>query len=165
MAGSHRCALLLFPLLFGSADAADLGTCNAIEDSAARLACYDAAAGRTVKSASEAPRTPAPAAAPAPAPAASQAEFGMNEEMKRKSRGEKEPAVEALRSKISSARLSGLGHYTLTLANGQRWYVADSGASLRFEEGESVEIHQGSFGSFHLLRPAGGRAVRVRRVE
>lgn len=89
----------------------------------------------------------------------------MNEDMKRKARGEKEPSIEALRSKISSAQLSGLGHYTLTLANGQRWYVSDSGASLRFEEGESVEIHPGSFGSFHLLRPEGGRAVRVRRVE
>lgn len=145
---------LLCLLLSGAVQAADLDSCLAIEEPTARLACYDAAAGRTTR----------PTVAE---PAAAASEFGMSERLKREKAGEpeKDPAPQTLVATISEAQRNSQGYFALTLDNRQRWYVSEVLPPLWFKAGDQVTIHRGSLGSFLLKRAKGGQALRVRRIE
>ena len=139
-------------LLFGVAEAAqasDPKACVAVEDAAARLACYDAAFER----------------APVSSPSA-EGEFGRNERLRREKEGAapKDAGPEQISATIAAATRNPQGYYTLELDNGQRWYLTESVPPQSFNEGDAVTIRRAALGSFLLTRARGGQSLRAKRI-
>jgi hypothetical protein len=166
----------------------DLARCRAIGDGAERLRCYDGLRSPATVEAgkSDLPPATAPGVAPAgpagpagPATAAGaaagaaavatpspEALFGVDaqqsEEALRQAAGV--GRLEEMESRIASVRVNAEGKPVFTLANGQAWRQLDSPAA-RLQPGDVVRIRRASLGSYLLLRPDGGRGIRVRRIE
>lgn len=157
----------------GEALLATLNACKAVPEAAARLACYDAALGRTAAppAAVAAPAAvapaPAPAAvavvpravAPAAAPAATRAEdFGLNQ-----------PRPETVLQQIESrivGRFEGWEPGTRwALANGQVWEVADNSRAAYELNAPAVRVKRGMLGSFFMEIDGVQATPRVRRVK
>jgi hypothetical protein len=151
----NRYPLFLLFVVSAAAYAADPKTCPAIEDATARLACYDAAFGRTSSAAKE-----------STAESATE-QFGMNDRLRReKSNGEeRNTAPDEMGALISTAQRNTQGYYTLILDNGQRWYVTETTEFQSFRDGDRITIRRGAFGSYLLTHERGGRSLRVRRIE
>ena len=135
--------------LFGSGalatDEAALAQCAAVSVDAARLACYDALAGR-------------PAAAPA-VPGPTEADFG------------KPPApreeVDRLRARIAGATKELRPGTIVKLDNGQVWKVsAETGSSYRgIPDDAEIVITKGWLGSYWMEVVAIKRQFKVRRIS
>lgn len=153
--------------------------CRKVQDEAQRIACYDniplgqPAAGPVASPAASPALPPAPAAAssaaasPAPAPQASAARapggFGSNQLAR--------PAAAPAEPREMTARLSAVaerrpGIYLLTLEDGAQWEFIDSVPPSYDppQRGKTVELIGAALGSY-LLRYAGQRGVRIRRVR
>jgi hypothetical protein len=154
--------------------AADLARCAGIAAPDARLACYDALAGRAAeRSAPTAATTPAPASAapptptvaptvaatgtapatPAlpPAPAASTNDprnFGFTEAQLH-ARAQPQAAPEA--PVAIQARVAKIGRAYVALDNGQTWTFIDAADDAQLSPGDSITIKRGSLGSFLLI--------------
>ena len=136
-----------------------LRECRQIADTAARTACYD-----------NIPLGPAATAAPAPGPGQAAVipprPSGFGSDQLPQAR-----AVEAGKPDRHTAAVAGAverepGIYLLTLDDGAQWQFIDA-APLSYappRRGSTVEIIAASMGSY-LLRHAGQRALRVRRVR
>jgi hypothetical protein len=135
-----------------------LAHCRSIEAPTARLACYDAAAGRQATAAGAA----APAASDA-APRDPQAEraamtrnFGLTPAQVNPTQPQGPEAI--------SARITGIGgaagHAIVTLDNGQVWSVTDD--ATRLSVGDAVTIRRGALGSF-LMTTGDRHAYTVHR--
>lgn len=154
----------------------DLARCRDIGDAAARLQCYDAIASPAAlatHSPDQRPAEAAGAAAPASVAAATatstpspEALFGVDaqqsEEALRQAAGV--GRLEELESRIASVRVTAEGKPVFVLDNGQVWRQLDS-PPARLQAGEVVRIRRASLGSYLLLRPDGGRGIRVRRDQ
>ena len=157
-----------------------LSHCVAIEDAAARLACFDAATGRPGRSGLQRADTAvataaAPAAASAPVsqatakpqtlpnrtPEQAAAEFGLSAAALAEERG-----VNEISATVRSVEQSALvGRWVVTLDNGQVWEQRETGTDARRPKaGEQVRIEQAALGSY-LLRVPGKGTHRVRRVR
>jgi len=154
-------ALIALPLLLAAsaalADDAALLHCRGLNDTGARLACYDAiplAPAAAVRAAVVATA----AAQPAPAPEQS---FGMASVK----RAEPE-APKFIESTIPGA-FQGWGPTTqFTLANGQVWRVVDgSEAVLPPMQDARVRITRNLFGTMFLEIPGTNNSPKVRRVR
>lgn len=173
----------------GAARAADVSGCVGIDDATARLACYDAAAGRRAPSAEAAPviaaapagapaSIPSPAAVPAaaaagtvaaaatpaaaPALSAEQA-FGLS--------AEKRAARDTVQIEQMNARVSAVanhprpGRWVVTLDNGQVWEQREAGSeSRRPRPGDEVSVRKAAMGSFLMVVPGRG-TFRVSRIK
>lgn len=119
-----------------------------------RLACYDLVAGH--KSAS----------APQPETKDATDLFGMADERVRQlaatSLGVE--AIDSLTATIVSLRTLADGRWLLDLDNGQQWRQVET-ARLALKPGDRIRIREAALGSFLLQREAGGRGIRVRRVD
>ncbi len=138
-----------------------LMACRGIADSAARLACYDAAAGALDSAQQQGELVVLDRAGVA--------------ETRRQLFGFQMPAlprlfgqdggteIESIESTLQSASLVGEGRWVFRLADGGVWRQIDS-ERVRFQNrpGEAVRVRKASLGSF-LLTVGGSRAVRVRR--
>lgn len=159
------------------AHAADpLSHCVALEDAAARLACFDAATGRPDRAglqradaavatvaapSSVSPATAMPQALPNRTPEQAAAEFGLSAAALAEGRGVNEISA-TVRSVDQSAHV---GRWVVTLDNGQVWEQRETGTDARRPRaGEQVRIEQAALGSF-LLRVPGKGTHRVRRVR
>jgi hypothetical protein len=139
-------------LLTSHARAADLASCVPLQDDAARLACYDRAAGRS----SAAPNTAAPAAA-AQAPAAVAAPA-------------LPPAETAKPPRFIHSRI--VGPFTgwrrgtrFTLANGQTWEAIGPGTQDGSSESPEVTIERTLIGqTLMTVQGMKARAI-VREVQ
>ncbi len=165
----------------GAVDDQALQACRETAQDDARLACYDALeatpAGAAAAGArgAESPVSAAAASAAAPAVAAIPAApiatpspeelFGkdavQSDEMVRKAAGI--GSLDSLRLKVASVRTDPYGKAVLTFENGQVWSQLDS-PPARIKVGETVEIRRATMGCCLLIRDAGGRSVRVRRI-
>lgn len=159
------------------AHAADsLSHCVAIEDAAARLACFDAATGRpdragleradtavaTVAAPTTAPQATAkPQAVPNRTPEQAAAEFGLSAAVLAEERG-----VTGISATVRSVDQSAqVGRWKVTLDNGQVWEQRETGTDARRPKaGEQVQIEQAALGSY-LMRVPGKGTHRVRRVR
>jgi len=157
---------------------AELDTCRSLADDAARLACYDRAAGRILAqpaapepataAAAPAAATPA-AAAPATAAAAASTEddFGRErvlaaEEAKRQEQQTREIGELSATVTDIDTRMDGL--MTITLDNGQVWRQTRPDSMFRLKTGDRINIQPGAMKSFILSGPS-NRSTRVSRVQ
>lgn len=155
--------------------------CAAIDDPAARLACYDAAYPRPARRGANAPSAVAPGVPVAPAvavapasttpvvpaarPASEAEKFGLSE----RQRAEREPRPEqppanAVTAAVVAVRKLPAGYLLIELDNGQQWQQIESAPNLYLRVGERVSIRKASLGSF-LLETRSNFSTRVRRVQ
>ncbi len=141
-----------------------LAHCVGIDAADARLACYDAAAGRPAQPAATARmREAAPAAAAAtvapPTGAARNddpANFGLTP-AQRKTEPVGPSVIQAHIAGLSTDRI---GNAIVTLDNGQTWILGDNDS--RLEVGQTVTIKRAALGSFLMTTPD-RHSYRVRR--
>lgn len=168
--------------------AEDLAHCTAIDNDGARLACYDALAGRgNAAAAVVAPvATPPPAAARASAPVvppaaivaapkapasaipplSAEARFGA-ENLKGDAAAQvKQESTDAIQSTIVG-EFSGWDQNTrFTLANGQVWKVDEEGIrSYRERENVAVTVKKGMFGAYFMNFDELRARVKVERIR
>ena len=184
--------VLLLALLIASCPIVVLGadrgaTCVSIDDDDARLACYDAAFGRSdaapvaaapasvpapavpaTKAAAPAPAAPsaapAPAAAPQPAaPAATTAGFGA-EDLPQED-VEPEPQLDSIEAKVVEVRRDKRGKHVIRLDIGQTWQQVEATDMVPVRVDDTVRISRGAFDSYRMRRTSGGRTVTVRRID
>ena len=131
-----------------------LDNCRTIADNRERLACYDALAGNT-------PQVQDP-----PATISAESLFGRDaaqtSAVLQQHTGITPPQI--LDAEISSVETRPDGKLRLSLQNAQRWEQID-GRPLDLAPGDQVRIRKAAFGSYLLYSQAGGRGMRVRRVD
>ena len=150
----------LAPILFAYAavvsaaiDETSFAQCAAVGDATARLACYDALAGRAPATAAPVP-APAATAPPAPGPA----DFGKPAELKE---------AEAMTARVVGTLREWKRGTVIRLDNGQVWRVTgdDTGYYPNVPENPEVTIKQGFFGGYVLEMQGVNSRIRVRRVS
>lgn len=146
--------LLLVPAL---AQADELQRCAQIADALPRLACYDALAARL----RAAPPVTSPVAAPVPpaAPTAAQKLEAFGAPVV----AEKDQ-LDAIESQIEGL-VDGWEAGTLfTLANGQRWMIADGSRAALHLRNPKVRIRRGALGTFRIEFEGSNQTARVKRL-
>lgn len=140
---------------------AGLMACRGIADNAARLACFDRAAGVL----DTAERTGEVVVLDREGVAETRRQlFGFEmPSLPRLFGAEGAVEINSIDSTLQSASLVGEGRWVFRLADGSVWRQIDS-ERVRFENrpGQPVEVRKASLGSF-LMTVGGSRAVRVRR--
>jgi hypothetical protein len=147
---------------------AGVRACEAEQDDARRLACYD---NQLHRAPSQPQKTAAPLQPPLPIAAASTApvltpeqQFGMSEELARKQSGTPAPPrLEKLQARIAGISRKPRGEPIVRLENGQVWETVDGEGSIELKVGDVVTIWPGLLGAFRLS--AGNAIVRVHRVQ
>jgi hypothetical protein len=138
-----------------------LVACRAITDNAARLACYDSAAGAL----DSAERQGEVVVIDRAQVAETQRQlFGFEVPSLPRLFGDREAApIEAIETTLQSASQVGDNRWVFRLADGGVWRQIDS-EPVRFQNrpGQEVRVRKASLGSF-MLTVGGSRAVRVRR--
>ena len=160
-----------------SAAAGDPKSCASINDDAARLACYDAAVGRSPRPATAAPAAatsvpakPVQRAAPVAAAAAKDpvADFGLSESAKVArdpvKSAEAAKAPQSVTAKVISVRFRKFGEFVVTLDNGQVWEQTEPMPSAIVKVGDEITVKKALFGSFTLVT-AGRIGTKVRRID
>lgn len=170
---TSRCLLIVALLGAVPAIAADpsngagLTHCAGINAPTARLACYDALAGRTpepartadaASAATLAPTTKEPAAASA---ANEPANFGLSQAQIHKT-PEGPAAIQARVLRIGAGQSGGRSY--VVLDNGQTWVFTDKDQDRRLRSGDLVTIRRAALGSF-MLTAASKRSYHVRRSQ
>ena len=172
---AHRASLLRVSILLAmglalsaaaSARESKLARCAAIDDANARLACYDALAGRKSQDVAQTTVTPsvtASAAAPAPAaaapdPAAAAQKFGLSNVQQHKA----DEGPSAIEAHVAKALVDRNRRAYLLLDNGQTWLVTDD--EVQLDDGEAVTIRRAALGSF-MLTSASHHSFHVRRIN
>jgi hypothetical protein len=173
---AHRAGLLRVSILLamglalpaaGGARESKLARCAAIDDANARLACYDALAGRKSQDVAQTTVTPsatatatASAAAPAaaPDPAAAAQKFGLSNVQQHKA----EEGPSAIEVHVAKALVDRNRRAYLLLDNGQTWLVTDD--EVQLDDGEAVTIRRAALGSF-MLTSASHHSFHVRRIN
>lgn len=145
----RRAALAVVLMLFAAAAPASLQQCAGVDDASARLACYDALAGRPA-----APVAALPPAAPAPSPQ----DFG------KPARTEEVSSIEA---RIVGAFRQWQRGTRIELDNGQVWKVtADEQAYYpNVPDNPEVVITRSFFGGYWLELKGVGRRIKVQRIS
>lgn len=141
-----------------------LRRCRAIQDPAARLACYDAlvpaqpASLPSSRGPIPGPATQAPAPTREAALASPVERFGLEH----KASPERADRIES----YIPGTFHGWGpNSEITLANGQVWKVVDGSTMASVWQNPKVHIRRGSFGSFFLDMEGETRSARVRRIK
>lgn len=165
-------ALTLLASFVAVVQPGDPAACAQIVDDRDRLACYDAAVGRTAPRAAapiaqpapvaQAPRAPSVAApAPVAAPTTDASRFGLS------ARPVEEP--DQINGTVASVSLRRDGTALIRLDDGQVWEQLGSDRirlrAHRFDQVSSVEIEKRRFGGFRMRIEPLGRSVLVRRVK
>jgi hypothetical protein len=146
--------LLLTTSLPVLAAASELDTCRSITDDSERLACYDA-----ITDSARARKEP-------PATISAESLFGRDtaqtSAVLQQQTGISPP--ETLEAVISSVITPANGKQLIGLQNGQHWQLTD-GRPLSLATGDGIRIRKAALGSYLLYKQAGGRSIRVRRVD
>jgi hypothetical protein len=152
-ARSGRWAAIALITVAAPASAADLlGRCVGIDAPEARLACYDAAAGRPVQRTTPTPGVAAPTATATPAAVmAARSEVPRDFGLSPAQRKVEPSGPESIRGRIVGISTDRAGHAALVLDSGQVWSVVD--ADARLDVGQDVTIGRGALGSFLLTTP------------
>ena len=141
---------------------ARLMACRDVADSAARLACFDAAAGALDAAEREGEVVVIDRAGVAET---RRQMFGFEMPTLPRLFGNSDavPEVDSIETTLQSAAFTGEGRWVFRLEDGSVWRQIDS-ERVRFRNrpGEAVRVRKASLGSF-LLTVDGSRAVRVRR--
>ncbi len=151
-----------------------LRRCAAIQDDAARLACYDAyvAGARAAASAgtreaadrSERAGDDEPASAAASRPSAAAADRSQEAEARFGLPSVRQEEPDEITAKITDIAERANGTRIFTLDNGQVWVEDSRARTLKLRVGDTVRINAGLFGSYRL-RGSGNRSTGVDRVR
>jgi hypothetical protein len=142
--------------------------CRAVEDAAARLACFDreAAGLASAPAAASTPPTPASGAPTADSTELSKANFGLSEgEVAKKevAAGKRPADLKDIQAHITAVSTTGTGYAVFTLDNGQVWIEITPDGDLMAKAGDGVTLSRGVFNSF-WLQNHNGRGAKVHRV-
>lgn len=153
-------------LLAGAAHAqgsTPLEQCAAVDSPPARLACYDALAGRPPQAGATVPATPPAAAPPAPPAAADPANFGNPPVKKGKPKPERITSISARVIGTPSQWEKGT---LFRLDNGQVWRAVEGeGFYPNVGENPEVTISESVFGAYWMDIKSIGRRIKVQRVS
>jgi len=131
---------------------ASIARCKAITDDTARLACYDAATGRSdagyiTASSAGAAAAAANAGAAQPGTAVAAATKPAN----------------SFESRIRTATRLPAGTWVVALDDGTSWIQADSSQEwMVFKAGDAVVVSRGAMGAWYLKKSGTNRTFRVR---
>jgi hypothetical protein len=151
-------------VLTGSqAIAAEGSQCTSIADSAARLACYDAALKPRPGLARESAARSAPAPTAADAAPAKQSRFVSMFGLTPKS-DHMEADRLGLKATVVAVQMQASGE-VITLDNGQVWRITQYLRDPFVETHDAVTINPASLGSFLMARASGGDSVYVKRLR
>lgn len=153
--GLSLMALWLAATLPAQADDAPWLRCAELGEASARLACYDALAASRRARAPVAAAGPATTAAPAAPASTEAARFGTAERS--------EP--EALQSQILGTFEGWSPRTVFTLANGQRWAVADGSSAVLWLQDPKVTVRRAALGGYRIEFLGSNQTARVRRVD
>jgi hypothetical protein len=146
---------LLLSSLPGWAD--ELQRCAQIAEATPRLACYDALAQRLRGA-------PTPAAAPVLAPATAAPTAAQKLEAFGAPVVAQKDQLDAIESQIEGL-VDGWEAGTLfTLANGQRWMIADGSRAALNLRNPKVTIRRGALGTFRIEFEGSNQTARVKRL-
>jgi hypothetical protein len=158
-----------------AADESKGADCAALDDPAARLACFDAAFPRAPRTSSATPAVAAAAAnepaaltaAPVPAekPVSEAEKFGLSTQQRaalEANPAELAPAATTAAVKTVSRLPS--GYLLIGLDNDQVWQQTELDSQIRLQPGDRVTIRRASLGSHLLVTPA-KYSTRVRRIQ
>jgi hypothetical protein len=150
-------------LLGGTVGAADIpasvARCKAITDDTARLACYDAATGRS--DAGYITASPASAAAIAAGPGAADAGTAAAAKPAAPAPATAEPA-NYFESRITTAARRPNGMWVIALEDGTSWLQADSTQEWNLKTGDPVVLTRGALGAWFVKKTGTNRTFRVR---
>lgn len=136
--------------------------CRAVADTAARLACYDAAAARMGEAET---RGDIVVIDRAQASAAHREAFGLHvPSLDFVIRALKPEEVDRMDGVVSGARADANGHWTIILEGGAQWRQISGDLQRPPRNGSKVSIRQGTLGSF-LMNIDGQPSIKVHRVE
>jgi len=138
---------------------ASVARCKAITDDMARLACYDAATGRS----GEGYITASPASAAAVAAGTSSAAAATTAAAKPAT---VEPAsgkaANSFESRIKTATRRSNGTWVMALEDGTSWLQADSTQEWTLKAGDPVVVSRGAMGAWFVKKTGSNRTFRVR---
>jgi hypothetical protein len=137
--------------------------CRAITGDAARLACYDAAAGRMASAETSGDIV---VIDKEQARAANRQAFGLSlPSLDFITRGLSKDETERVEGEVRSASVDGLGKWVMILRNGAVWrQVSSETLSRDPRPGSKVEIRRASLGSY-MMKIDGRPAIRVHREQ
>ena len=177
MAGSRTAIGLIMLATAGVASAAqrapapasplvnELGRCRGIADGAARLACFDKAAGALVAATT---RGDVSVVDRSEIRSTRRSLFGFGLPKLPFFRGDTtaDEASDTLQSKVASARELGYGKYSIRLTDGNAvWETLETYEALDPpRSGQPIEVKRGPLGSY-LVRIDGQRGVKAKRVQ
>ena len=151
--------------------ASELARCAAVTASPARLACYDALAGRSATdsvptsdraTAAVAPAT-APPATPRPPPAPEPADAVQTFGLSASERHAAPQGTQAIQARIARLDADQLRRSYVVLDNGQTW--ASTEGEMILDSGELVTIQRAALGSFILTSAHSKHSYHVRRIR
>jgi len=165
------CLILCLVSCSAFADDSGLIRCSGIVEASARLACYDALAGKAKAAVPGAPSAAAPAATtPVAAPALVQnaaaptpvqdtvQQFGLEQ---RQPKGQ----LQTIESTIPGHFEGWEPRSLITLANGQVWRVMELGGHYMYVDNPHVVIRRGLLGVFYMDFDKDNHSPRVQRVR
>lgn len=145
----------------------DVYACAQQTDSAARLACYDAAVGRLQQAETQGQVVAIDRARTAEVRRES---FGFNLPSFSRLFAQRAPSGVAAEEEVREVDLQvqrvearARGRYAFVMANGQTWVQVEPQRPYNVRPGDTVHIESASLGSFLLVSPRGGAGHRVRR--
>lgn len=138
---------------------ADLARCAAVTAPDARLACYDALAGRAAPVASAGSSSGSSVSTTAPAPPSDDPRsFGLTPAQQHIA----PTGPESIQARIAKVAPAGPGRASLLLDNGQTWLLSEDDG--RLSPGDAVTIKRGALASFTLFAPS-RLTYKVRRLQ
>ena len=153
--------MLPYALALDAEESGRLNRCVAIDESAARLQCFDEfarAATQTVQGNTPAGAIATSAVAGAQTGVANVKDFG------REHWESTRDTPESIEAAVVDVHNDAYGSLVLTLDNGQRWKQRGT-ERFRVDTGERIVIQRGTMSSFFLRKANGTRLVRFTRLE
>jgi hypothetical protein len=143
---------------------AEVYACAAMSESAARLACYDAAVGRLRQAQSSGEVVAFDRAA---AETIEREGFGLSLPSLPRlfAHDETRAALSEQSFEIARVVRRGDGRSAFVMSNGQTWTQVDTAPARRIRAGGRVVVRRAALGSFLMVPEAGGAALRVRRED
>jgi hypothetical protein len=146
----------------GAADQSKGAECAALDDPAARLACFDAAFPRTPHTG---PPNPAKVAVATDEPASEARNFGLSATQRNAIDPKPaQPPLPATTAAVKTVRRLPSGYLLIGLDNDQLWQQTEFDSRVWLQPGDRVTIRQAALGSYLLDTPA-HFSTRVRRLQ
>jgi hypothetical protein len=139
-----------------------IAACRSITDNGARLACYDQASARFTDAVGKGELI---VMDKAEVKQTRRSLFGFTLPRIRLFRGDEGPDQDELTAKVASASGIGYDKYRIRIEDGAVWETTEGSAMITPPRaGDTVVIKRGPLGSY-MMRIAGQRAVRAKRVQ